>query len=939
MATIDAVTGELSNVTEGSMYDILYAFSGSCGDSKHVQVEVLEQSDASFSIDDFCSGSTMQVQTQESGGVFSFYISPVDGAQIDVSTGVLSSYTAGNSYYIEYKISGNCPDSTIDSVKVLDQPLADFTFADFCYGSVGIPQVTGTSGGTFSFNTAPLDMATIDAVTGELSNVTEGSVYDISYQVGIGICASDIQKNVWVKPIPNVSFETFDYCEGDIPLVQNIQPTGGVFSLINNPTGATINNATGIIQDGESGNMYTIEYSYTNNGCEGKYIKDVEVNSYPSTQFNADDFCFGSNVVYDLTNATSGGIFTFNPLPLDGAVIDSNTGEINNYSSGASYTIQYSFSGKCPSFSTQTIQVIHQPEATFSYSDYCYGSNPSIQVVESGGLFGFNTIPTDGAIINQSNGVLSNVTPGHTYDIEYVFSGDCYAKEVLQVKVYEQPDATFNTGSFCYGDQNIVDLSNTSPGGIFSFYTSPTDFANIDANTGVISNPTEGTDYQIMYIIPGFCADTHVQHVEVWELPKTDFTFENVCLGNNANFIDNTYINNGSIQSISWDLGDGNTIQNVSNLLHMYEQSGFYSIVLEAVSSNGCKQSVQKDIHIYPSPLAQFIANNTCINTQPISIENTSILNGSNTLIYHWNMGDGNVSTEFEPNFEYANAGAYYISLVVENEFGCTNEKTNMITIYDVPKGVVTSTKRNNCGNLCTDIQFESDQNILYIYDWSISNDLYNFDIANPVFCLNKPGTYSYELKITTQEGCSKVFSEDDFFEVFNIPIADYVASEYETVLLNNSIDFSDKSSLATQWYWDFNDGYYSQEQNPTHTYIDTGTYQVMLVVYSKNECSDTLYKTVKIFPEFSIYVPNAFTPNGDYVNDSFGPVVFGINPSEYKFQIFDRWGKQLFTTSDIHEQWNAENFKQDVYVYKIEAEGLFDKQKHFMQGHVTLIR
>ena len=106
--------------------------------------------------------------------------------------------------------------------------------------------------------------------------------------------------------------------------------------------------------------------------------------------------------------------------------------------------------------------------------------------------------------------------------------------------------------------------------------------------------------------------------------------------------------------------------------------------------------------------------------------------------------------------------------------------------------------------------------------------------------------------------------------------------------------------------------------------------------------CSDTATKNIPIYPEKLIYVPNAFTPNQDDVNDVFKPVVSGVDDENYKFVIFDRWGKEIFSTTDYNKGWdgtiNGKDASIGVYTYIIEYKEIQGIQK-ILKGIITLVR
>jgi gliding motility-associated-like protein len=127
--------------------------------------------------------------------------------------------------------------------------------------------------------------------------------------------------------------------------------------------------------------------------------------------------------------------------------------------------------------------------------------------------------------------------------------------------------------------------------------------------------------------------------------------------------------------------------------------------------------------------------------------------------------------------------------------------------------------------------------------------------------------------------------------------------------------------------------------------YSNLGTFLVTLIVTDNNGCMDTVQDTIKIKEIFTIYIPNAFTPNEDYINDLFFPQGISIDPNEYEMAIFDRWGKLVFKSTTWGEGWNGtlenkgdvKNVVMDAYVYRIKIKEI-DGPKHEYIGRVSLI-
>ena len=115
-----------------------------------------------------------------------------------------------------------------------------------------------------------------------------------------------------------------------------------------------------------------------------------------------------------------------------------------------------------------------------------------------------------------------------------------------------------------------------------------------------------------------------------------------------------------------------------------------------------------------------------------------------------------------------------------------------------------------------------------------------------------------------------------------------------------------------------------------------------MLAVTNSNGCLDTAYSTIYIAPEFQLYVPNAFTPNNDGLNDVFMLKGTGFKTETLEMYIYDRWGQLVYYTKD--KLWDGKSsvtnqlVQQDVYVWKVMMRSYDDQLKSYI-GHVTVVR
>ena len=141
-------------------------------------------------------------------------------------------------------------------------------------------------------------------------------------------------------------------------------------------------------------------------------------------------------------------------------------------------------------------------------------------------------------------------------------------------------------------------------------------------------------------------------------------------------------------------------------------------------------------------------------------------------------------------------------------------------------------------------------------------------------------------------------------------------------------------------WHWRFGDGAEDFSQNSEHYYDDVGDFRVSLTVTNIAGCEDTHTDMVHINP---FYIPNAFTPNGDGLNDDFFSAGYVMNVASYRMKIFNRWGDEVFTAGDINQTWhgldrNGDPVPQGTYVYRMEVVTIGGKE-HVFTGQVNLIR
>jgi len=180
---------------------------------------------------------------------------------------------------------------------------------------------------------------------------------------------------------------------------------------------------------------------------------------------------------------------------------------------------------------------------------------------------------------------------------------------------------------------------------------------------------------------------------------------------------------------------------------------------------------------------------------------------------------------------------------------------------------------------------------------------------------------------------------------VHPLPVAGFNTDQGSATMMDPEVRFVDTSSGAVAWVYDFGDGAESSEKSPVYSYMTLGTYTTRQIVTSEHSCLDTAYLEVVIEPELLVHVPNAFTPDGDGVNDVFQPVLNGFDVRSYRLTVWNRWGEAIFESADETQAWDGRApgtsgpVQDGVYVWQLDlaAQGIVERRK--LTGHVTLMR
>jgi len=312
---------------------------------------------------------------------------------------------------------------------------------------------------------------------------------------------------------------------------------------------------------------------------------------------------------------------------------------------------------------------------------------------------------------------------------------------------------------------------------------------------------------------------------------------------------------------------------------------------------------------------------------------------------YQWSISGSGSSISVSPQ----QSTTYYLT-VADNCGTPPDNAQVLVQVFPAPPVTFTADTISGCVPLL--VHFSNSiapPPAYYLWDFGDPNSgNSNMSAAsNPFHMYNSAGVYDVSLTVQTSNGCTVSAQINNMIESYALPVASFYTDPPVGSIEEPIIEFVNTSIGSSQWVWWFNDvssglNNTSALQNPTHFFNNTGLYQVMLIAITNHGCKDTSYRPLRINDIFSIYIPDAFTPNGDGLNDFFIPVFSGVQ--KFQMFIFNRWGKKVFETENISEPWDGKVFNDtevammDVYSYVIVVKDNNGKDHHYV-GKVTLLK
>lgn len=841
-----------------------------------------------------------------------------------------------------------------------------FTVTDYCVGTPNQATLLGTPGGSFSFQNAVIDGATIDPLTGAITGGVAGTTYTVQYTTN-GTCPITETHDLTVHNSPQintiieqcamdetsytVSFEILDGDPSSYSVIGGGTVTGNTFTSDPIPSGTPYSftvsdvNACGtdqvtgeiscicpasaiysedvIICQGEVG-VITIEFS-----GNGPWALDYEIDGVPQAQIST------ALDVYDLL-VTEAGTYAFttisdancsneyaDPLTVQVAVYDLPTASMTGGTAiceGESVELEVELTGAGPWELIIALDGIPEPSITALVSPYIFSATEagvySITSLEDVNCSGMVLGSTELIVHDLPEASISgNLTfcQGTEASLEIILSGEPEFTLTYSIDGIIQPPLTidqpspFILNTDIVGTYELLALSDANCEGSVSGVVA---ISELELPTAMI----ETASYTI-------CSSSS-QALEVQVTGSADWTI--------------VY----SIDGIPQPSVQGSTNPVVIGA----SAPGTYLLIsVEDALCPNAAGNEQVVIEHYPPISISYSEGVELCQGEDVELWVEAMGGLGDTYSYAWQVqyllsSNGNTAIYSPPQTEL-------IAVTINEACDYNQTFTIPVIVHQLPP-ISISAVQSLCGpDIITLTNTTPSSFVGGDCLWTIEGETFTDCAAVDYFF--GLGSYDIGLEVTSPEGCYNALIEEDFIQVNPPSIADFSVFPSEVTTAEPVVSFTNTSVDADGFLWNFGNEAISTAFEPEFDFgTRAGLWRICLTAENEFGCQDSVCQFIRVKSELLVSIPNSFTPDDDGVNDFFFPILYGADESDYLFSIYDRSGRIVYESTDVHERWNGsyymatEFYTQDaIFTYRLRARALGSIERQLFSGSVLMLR
>jgi gliding motility-associated-like protein len=845
------------------IYDVTLSVTDQdgCNGNATIPLEIFALPDVGIGAVSVCDGEAMELidASIDQSSIVSTAWNLGDGSTANTAL-VSHTYAGPGSYNVTLSVvsGAGCTGQTTQQVMVFPNPVADFNFTEVCAGtptpltdasSVAAPSVLSEWLWDIG-NNGIIDYQTQNPQhtfgLGGNYNVTLTAISDFG-------CETSVTLPVTASFIPVATISATSVCVGE----------NTAFSDLSTVAVGSITGWDWDFGDGNGSAQQSPEHAYaapgaytvtltvtSNNNCADATTFNANVRQLPVPDFADIEQCFVSALPFADQSTIGDGVLAGWEWDFGDGGSSTQQNPIHTYPDFGDYDVRLTVTSAvgCVDSITKTITLYDNPTAGFEAEIGCQGELVQLTDTSTTG----SGIITQWAWTFPAGGNSDIQNPQHAFgtagnvNVTLAVTSDlgCTGSTTAPVTIHPKPQAAFSAPDVCLNDTTVItNLSTVASGSIVLNEFDLGDGTTTDTLTNILYIYGSAGVYDIILMTESDegCRDTVALATEVHHLPVAQFVAEDVCLIEDATFTDQSTTQSGTLNSWSWNLGDGTQVNGQGPHTHQYVDPDDYAVTLIVLTDVGCTDTISDTINVNPMPVADFTADSVCSGI-PSAFTNLSNISAGSIVSNTWLFGGGQGSEQAEPSFAFPNTGYTDVTLTVVSDQGCSDDTVKAIRVYVLPEPQFVAF--DTCAG--KEITFtnlsEISEGAISTYSWEMG-DGSSYTATNPNHTYNDHAFYTVRLVATSNFGC--VDSTSQVIEVYPLPEPGFTAMTTEGCV-PLPVEFYNTSAIASGYTiagheWDFGNGSSALTSNPSLIYTDEGDYDVLLVVTSAKGCVDSL--------------------------------------------------------------------------------------------------
>ncbi|MCX6180849.1 MAG: PKD domain-containing protein [Bacteroidetes bacterium] len=653
---------------------------------------------------------------------------------------------------------------------------------------------------------------------------------------------------------------------------------------------------------------YWVRMEGTAGGCFAYDTIHIGTYAMSTANFTVDSACFGKANTFTDKSFPANTITAWKWDYLNTGVTGSTSkNSANTYAAAGSFSAKLTVTNKwgCVDDTVRTVFVAPKPVADFSSTLTCKNDSTLFTDLSTGTITSrkwdfYNNGTNSSALKNPKFLYPNQIAASAKLKVTSDFG--CVDSIIHPIVYHPMPVASFTQTNVCFPSaMNFNSTSTVSAGSINQ------SLWNFGDTVGTASGTSASYTYvrygsrnvKLKVISDQNCVDSITKAVTVFEKPKMIFAATNICKGASAALNNSSALtSSATFATWQWDvLNDGSIEYTTKNASHLFANAGTYRILLKGITSETCWDTLSKSLTVYPQPTAKFISTIKCKGNA------TSFTDQSTGTISTWKWDfDNNGTIESSvnsPTYIYPSHGNFSAKLKITSDKGCMDSITKNVLVNPLPVAAFSNT--TVCNPL--PVQFTNASTVnpgsIKSTKWSFENK--SSDLTNPTNIFSTHGNYNVKLLVLSDSGCADSITKPVTY--YEKPVAKFTVNDECS---NNDASFVNTSTVSTssitKWSWDIdaNSTIDYTSQNSTHKFTTPGSKSIKLIVKTAQGCSDTISKTMTVYP-----LPlAAFTQKDTCVSDSAifldASTISSGNIASYKWNFGD--GKSAFSKNSKHK-------------------------------------